>query len=357
MTALQKIILGALLLTIPSSAIAQKRGKLEEEDYLNGSKTLAAFKAAEATARASTVKLLRKDKVFSLGTVISDGYIVVKATELADKFGVLPDLTPDGEGPHAILIQVEAPDGEKVMGELIGYEITDDIGVIKIPEGKLKPVEWASSTGLFQGQWVAAMGRKAASLRVGVISANRRQIDRRGGVIGVLLDTNDDADELGVGVADVSPRGPARRAGIKDGDLIVEIEDREIRSRRQLSRLVGNYDPGQLIAMKIKRGGKVLEVRLILASRSKVFDMLDRNQKMSGKTSVRKAGFTDALQHELPLPPDAMGGPLFTLEGKAVGVNIARQDRVTTYALPGELVQEIAKRIIEDAAARRPATE
>ena len=31
-----------------------------------------------------------------------------------------------------------------------------------------------------------------------------------------------------------------------------------------------------------------------------------------------------------------MGGPLATLEGKVVGINIARVDRVTTFALPVE---------------------
>ena len=140
-------------------------------------------------------------------------------------------------------------------------------------------------------------------------------------------------------------------------DLIVEIQDREIRSRRQLGRIVGDLDPGEIISITIQRGNEKIKVQLILASRSKVFDMLDRNQMMSGKTSVRKAGFSDALQHELPLPPDAMGGPLVNLEGKAVGINIARSDRVTTFALPSELVQDIAKRFTADAAARKPAAE
>ncbi|MFT5412084.1 MAG: serine protease Do, partial [Verrucomicrobiales bacterium] len=186
---------------------------------------------------------------------------------------------------------------------------------------------------------------------------NRRQIDRRGGVLGVGLDNNDDADEIGVGILDVRPNSPARRAGIKPDDLIVEIEDREIRSRRQLSRLIGDLDPGETVRLTIQRGAERIPIELILGSRSKIFDMFDRNQQMSGKTSVRKAGFSDALQHELPLAPDAMGGPLVDLEGNAVGLNIARADRVTTFALPSELVQDIAKRIIEDAAARRPAKE
>jgi len=305
------------------------------------------------------VKLLRQGKVFSLGTAISsDGYLVTKATELADKDGVLPTLEQkEGADASAVMVQVELPDGEKLMGELVGYESLDDIAVIKVAAGKLQPIEWASSKDLFQGQWVAAMGRQTKSLNTGVISATRRQIDRRGGVIGVLLDPNDDADEIGVGIQQVSPNGPARRAGIKADDLIVEIEDREIRSRRQLGQLVGDLDPGETISVTIQRGAEKLNFKIILASRSKVFDMLDRNQLMSGKTSVRKAGFSDALQHELPLPPDAMGGPLVNLEGKAVGVNIARSDRVTTFALPSELVQDIAKRIIEDAAARKPAAE
>ena len=352
----------ALLLLLSIAGASAKRpriGKLEEDDFLNGASTAAAFATAGESARKSTVKLLRKGKTFALGTALSaDGYIATKATELADKNGVLPDLEQkEGEDASAILIQVELPGGEKLMGELVGYERTDDIAIVKIGEGKLEPVEWTDSKTLFQGQWIAAMGRQAKNLATGVISANRRQIDRRGGVIGIRPDPHDDADEIGVGVVHVQPNSPARKAGIKIDDLIVEIEDREIRSRRQLGSVISGFDPGEELSITLQRGDDRIDVELILGSRSKIFDMLDRNQRMSGKTSVRKAGFSDALQHELPLPPDAMGGPLVNLEGKAVGLNIARQDRVTTFALPAELVQDIAKRIIEDAADRKPAAE
>lgn len=348
--------LAAFLIT--SNAEAQRAGKLEEEDYLNGAHTIAAFKKASRSAEASTVKLLRKGKVFALGTALStDGYIATKATELADANGVLPDLEKKAGEDSAVIVQVEVQGGERLMGELIGYERTDDIAILRVASEKLKPVEWTGSSGLFQGQWVAAMGRQMKQLNTGVISARRRQIDRRGGVLGVGLDGNDDADEIGVGIINVHPNTPARRAGIRADDLIVEIEDREIRSRRQLSRIIGDFDPGDTIRLVIQRGGDRINLELILGSRSKIFDMYDRNQQMSGQTSVRKTGFTDAIQHELPLPPDAMGGPLFDLEGRAVGLNIARADRVTTFALPSELVQDIARRIIEDAAARRPATE
>jgi serine protease Do len=35
------------------------------------------------------------------------------------------------------------------------------------------------------------------------------------------------------------------------------------------------------------------------------------------------------------------GGPLVNLDGKAIGLNIARAGRVTTYALPARLVKRI----------------
>jgi S1-C subfamily serine protease len=41
------------------------------------------------------------------------------------------------------------------------------------------------------------------------------------------------------------------------------------------------------------------------------------------------------------LQPWLCGGPLVNLDGQAIGLNIARASRVTTYALPAALVQRI----------------
>jgi serine protease Do len=41
------------------------------------------------------------------------------------------------------------------------------------------------------------------------------------------------------------------------------------------------------------------------------------------------------------LRPWLCGGPLVNLDGKAIGLNIARAGRVTTYALPARLVKRI----------------
>jgi serine protease Do len=49
------------------------------------------------------------------------------------------------------------------------------------------------------------------------------------------------------------------------------------------------------------------------------------------------------IQHDLPLPPEAMGGPVLDINGKAVGINMARVDRVTTYALTANIIQDSLK--------------
>ena len=51
------------------------------------------------------------------------------------------------------------------------------------------------------------------------------------------------------------------------------------------------------------------------------------------------------IQHDLPLPPEAMGGPVLDINGKAIGLNMARVDRVTTYALTAKIVQDTFKTV------------
>ena len=54
--------------------------------------------------------------------------------------------------------------------------------------------------------------------------------------------------------------------------------------------------------------------------------------------SGRRDGFPVVLQHDTVLKPADCGGPLVDLDGRAVGVNIARGGRVETYAVPSDVL-------------------
>lgn len=53
-----------------------------------------------------------------------------------------------------------------------------------------------------------------------------------------------------------------------------------------------------------------------------------------GSLSKRHSNFPNALTHDTVLQASDCGGPVLDLDGRAVGLNIARLDRTATYAIP-----------------------
>ena len=92
--------------------------------------------------------------------------------------------------------------------------------------------------------------------------------------------------------------------------------------------------------LSILRKDETKQFRVTLGHRSVTFELFNRNMQMSGPVSKRKDNFPMIFQHDLPLPKEAMGGPVFDLNGKCLGINIARVDRVTVFSLPSKIVRE-----------------
>jgi Do/DeqQ family serine protease len=68
----------------------------------------------------------------------------------------------------------------------------------------------------------------------------------------------------GVYVADVTDNGSAQKAGIKPGDVIVAVNDREVNSNSELLEIIGQYSPGDKINLTVERNGqpKTYEITL-----------------------------------------------------------------------------------------------
>ena len=64
----------------------------------------------------------------------------------------------------------------------------------------------------------------------------------------------------------------------------------------------------------------------------------DLMNEMGGPLSERRNGFPMILQHDTVLRPSDCGGPLVDLDGKVIGINIARAGWSETYAAPAEAV-------------------
>jgi hypothetical protein len=61
--------------------------------------------------------------------------------------------------------------------------------------------------------------------------------------------------------------------------------------------------------------------------------------------SRRDTGFGRVIQHDSLITPEECGGPLVDIEGRLVGMNIARSDRTKTFALPVDVLKESIARM------------
>ncbi|HTN70453.1 MAG TPA: DegQ family serine endoprotease [Methylomirabilota bacterium] len=90
------------------------------------------------------------------------------------------------------------------------------------------------------------------------------------GFVGVAIQkmTPDLADSLGLKqpsgalVADVTKGGPAERAGVKTGDVIVEFNGKEIKDSTDLPLQVARTAPGKTVPVKVLRAGKEMTLSL-----------------------------------------------------------------------------------------------
>src|SRR5262249_43086894 len=67
-------------------------------------------------------------------------------------------------------------------------------------------------------------------------------------------------------------------------------------------------------------------------------DRGDIQNSMGTDRSERRTGFPVTLQHDTILKANECGGPLVDLEGRVIGINIARGGRTDTYAIPAQAI-------------------
>jgi serine protease DegQ len=73
----------------------------------------------------------------------------------------------------------------------------------------------------------------------------------------------------GVIIAGVPRGGPADKAGVKPGDVLLEIEGKPVADPQSMLNLVASLAPGSTATMKIRRQGRIMEVKVIVGRRPK----------------------------------------------------------------------------------------
>ena len=264
----------------------------------------------------------------ALATVVrTDGYLLTKGSEL--------------EEPLSVVLA----DGTEYPAKKVAYHKPSDLALLKIDAKNLRAAEFASDSAAEVGNWVATPGPIAGSLPVGVVSVAARKLYRdqaviengNKGVLGISFGEGKDTTVYKV-------QAGAKKAGILGGDVIREVGGQPVQDREDLLSLLDNYRPNQKVEVVVDRGDETVTVEVELSGRD---DRGTRQNTMGGSLSGRRTGFPKVIQHDTVLRPRDCGGPLVDLDGRVLGINIARAGRVETWTLPSSVIQPVLKEMLD----------
>jgi serine protease Do len=327
-TAPMWLVAAVVLLWAAPAAPAQRGRRDSNIPTKTDQRFLTAFRAVVAVPSRSTVRIRCDDDVAAFGAVVApDGWILTKASELKDK------------------IVCELHDGREFPARIVGVSEPYDLAMLKIDAKGLKPVEWRDSTKDAVGSWVATPGLNIDPVAVGVLSVGTRKITgveltRRstsGGFLGISI--SNAAAKNGVKIAEVIPGGAADKADFEEGDIIVAVGKNQITDPEALFKALQKTKPGEKVTVRVKRGSEEVVLHPVLGKRP--VDRADFQNQLGSKLSDHRTGFPMVLQHDTVLRPVDCGGPLVDLDGKVIGINIARAGRTETFAIPAEAIKPL----------------
>jgi Do/DeqQ family serine protease len=227
---------------------------------------------------------------FNLTSTVTAGIVSAKARNI----NILG--TPDGSAIESF-IQTDAAVNRGNSG-----------GALVNTKGELVGINAAiaSGTGYYAGYSFAIpvnIVRKVAgdliefgTIQRGYLGVSIRELDSR------LAKEQDIAEIRGVFVADVTESGAAKDAGIRSGDVILNIEGVAVNSTSELLELVGQHRPGDKVDVAVKRGNKELNFGVTLKNRDGNVSIVKREDfDIQSVLGANFAPVPDKLKSELDL--------------------------------------------------------
>ena len=259
-------------------------------------------------------------RLAALGTVISaNGRILTKNAET-------------DEGKLAVKLG-----GEEYEAKVIKRFPQRDLALLKIEAKNLRAVRFQIEEPAL-GSILTASGAENEPLGIGLLSVPGRAMSKIG-FIGIQAAEGDG----GVLIARLVSGGAAEQAGLEENDIITSLDNERVEDPISFGGLIRGRKAGEEVRVGYLREGEPGELKVTLKER-KIRDSVQDDPRMKlslGRLSEKTGGYPDVIQHDIPLPPELCGGPLFNLNGKCVGVNVSRAGRTKTYAIPADEIVEV----------------
>ena len=331
-TGLTFLVIAAIFVPVAEAqAVREKQSSRRSSRSLTKEDTalLSLFKPLASSASDSTVKIQSGTRQIAVGMIVDEnGLILTKASEMRGS------------------IRCRLPDGEIKPATVEAIDVENDLALLKIDATGLAVAPLNPVSSPVRGAWLASPTDQHGSLTVGVVGVEERKIPPSRAFIGVEM--RDENDEGGVLITRVIDNTPAKSARLQSGDVIQKLDEFIIGTRSDLVEAIGKYTPGSEITLTINRDKKEVVVRLTLGDAKNTSPMNSRSRtqnSMGSRLSRRGTNFSRAFQHDMALEAKEIGGPVVNLDGEIVGINVARSGRVSSLALPVDLVLSAIERL------------
>jgi serine protease Do len=300
---------------------------------------LDAFQDVVRIPAKSTVQVYCDGVRSALGAIVrADGHIVTKESELKGK------------------IQIQfSNETQRRDAKIVARDPATDLAVLKVEAQDLPVVPWSTGEMPAVGSWLATPGPVSKDpLSIGVVSVAARKLSPNA-ALGIRLGGDDGVARITEVVTGLA----AEKAGLKVDDIIRKMDGVEIKGIPQLQQDIRDHYPGDKVTLLVEREGKLQTVEATLGSLGELEhdERSDFQNRLGGTLSERRTGFPLAIQHDSVLRPSECGGPIVDLDGKVVGLNIARAGRVESYALPAAIVRETVDRLLKTELTSTPSAE
>ncbi|MFD2158649.1 S1C family serine protease [Rubritalea tangerina] len=292
------------------------------------------FKAIEPLSKEAgkhAVNVFSNGRMVSRGTVTKEG-ILTKWSELVSK------------GDR---IWVVGHDGSKHEAFVKAVYLEYDLALLDYGSG-LPAVDLGAETDLNLGEFLLAVGPAKDAHGFGVVSVLPRSLrESDKAFLGVRMDFNP-VSGGGVRLESVERGSAAARAGLRPGDVVTQVNGIKVNGLHEMGNNLQTLRPGDQVGIQFLRDGKAFQVDVVLGARPELKQYSPQRMKqmkrMGGAINEVAEGFPEVLQSDMQVDAIDAGSPVFDLDGRFVGIIVARASRIKTYIVPADkIIQQLEK--------------
>lgn len=240
-----------------------------------------------------------------------------------------------GDNPQIVLQDVN------LSLEIIERDAVNDLIIMQLPgkmkngipvDSIMKPLDLLKKEDL--GEFLVTYlptGRK-----LGIISSQYLTLPRlfSSGYLGIRTEFADN----NLVIKEVGLKSVANLNDLKVNDRVILINGKKIGQYKDFNDELFKTSPGDTMKIEYARGDSLFSKKMVLTSWPLGWHAAEH---FVGSRSERADDFKKVFAYDANIRSDQCGSPVFDLDGKFIGVNIARFSRTTVLVLPSEFIRDL----------------